>query len=40
MQFFLRTGFGESKQSYGGTLENPNFGLGQGNGAAPPDFRL
>ena len=38
MQFFLRTGFGKSKHSYGGTLANPNQGLGQGNGAAPPGF--
>jgi len=35
MHFFLRTGFGESKQSYGRTLVNPNQGLGQGNGAPP-----
>ena len=38
MQFFLRTGFGESQQSYGGTREHPIFGFGQGNGAAPPGF--
>ena len=40
MQFFLRTGFGESSQSYGGTAENPTMGYGQGNGAAPPAFAV
>ena len=40
MQFFLFTGFGESKQSYGGALVNPNQGLHQGNGAAPPGFAV
>jgi hypothetical protein len=34
MQFFLRTGFGESTQSYGGSIENPTLSLGQGNAAA------
>ncbi len=37
-QYFLRTGFGESSESFGGTPTNPNFGLGQGNGASPPSF--
>ena len=34
IQFFLQTGFGESKQTYGGTEDSPLFGLGMGNGAA------
>ena len=38
MQFCLKTGFGESDEFYGGTEEDPNSGLGQGNGAAPPGF--
>ena len=38
MQFFLRTGFGESKRSYGGSIESPTLGLGQGNAAAGPGF--
>jgi len=38
MQFFLRTGFGESARSYGGSSEHPTLGLGQGNAAAGPSF--
>jgi hypothetical protein len=38
MRFFLRTGYGDSERSYGGTLDDPLGGLGQGNGAAPPSF--
>jgi hypothetical protein len=38
MKFFLRTGFGDSKRSFGGTSSSPYGGLGQGNGAAPPAF--
>ena len=38
MQFCLRTGFGESKQTYGGSEDNPLVGSGQGNGGAPPAF--
>jgi hypothetical protein len=38
MKFYLRTGFGEATTPYGGTTANPTFGLGQGNGAAPPAF--
>jgi hypothetical protein len=38
MKFFLRTGFGNSKRSFGGTNSSPYGGLGQGNGAAPPAF--
>ena len=37
-QFFLRTGFGESARSYGGSSEHPTLGLGQGNAAAGPSF--
>ena len=35
MQFFLKTGFGLARTSYGGTRTNPFMGLVQGNGAAP-----
>jgi hypothetical protein len=34
MQFFLKTGFGMAKRSYGGTKQNPYMGLVQGSGAA------
>ncbi len=36
MRFFLRTGFGESKQSYGGTHEQQLASYGQGNAALGP----
>jgi hypothetical protein len=38
MRFFLRTGFGESKTSYGGPNEERLAGYGQGNTAAGPGF--
>jgi hypothetical protein len=38
MQYFLKTGFGESTGSYGGTTQSPNSGLGQGSDASPPGF--
>lgn len=38
MTFFLRTGYGVSQTGYGGTPEDPTFGLGQGNGMAPAGF--
>ena len=38
MRFFLRTGFGESTQSYGGTHEERLAGFGQGNAASGPGF--
>ncbi len=38
MRFYLRTGFGESKTSYGGTHEERFAGYGQVNVAAGPDF--
>jgi hypothetical protein len=38
MQYFLKTGFGESTDSYGGTSTSPNLGLRQGSGASPPGF--
>ena len=34
----LRTTFGLSKRSFGGTKTDPSMGLGQGNGMAPPGF--
>ncbi len=36
MQYVLKTGFGESSESVGGTALSPNSGLGQGSGASPP----
>jgi hypothetical protein len=36
MKFYLRTGFGESKTSYGGTHEEWLAGYGQGNATAGP----
>jgi hypothetical protein len=38
MRFFLGTGFGESKTSYGGTHEQQLAGYGQENAAAGPGF--
>ena len=38
MRFCLRTGFGESTGTYGGTIELPLAGPGQGNVGAPPLF--
>ena len=40
MKFYLRMGFGKATTPYGGTIANPTFGLGQGNGAAPPAFSV
>jgi hypothetical protein len=38
MQYVLKTGFGESAESYKGTDASPNLDLGQGSGASPPGF--
>ncbi len=38
MQYVLKTGFGESAESYGGTSPSPNSGLGQGSRASSPAF--
>ncbi len=38
MQYMLKTGFGESPETYGRTSTSPNLGLGQGSGASPPAF--
>jgi hypothetical protein len=38
MTFFLWTGYGISQTGYGGSAEDPTFGLGQGNGMAPSGF--
>jgi hypothetical protein len=40
MWFFLWTGFGESKQSYGGTQEEQLAGYGQVNAALGPGFMV
>jgi len=38
MNWYLKTAFGQSSTSFGGTTDDPSMGLGQGNGAAPPGF--
>ncbi len=38
MKYFLQTGFGESSQSYGGSMEDRMQGFGKGNAAAGPGF--
>ncbi len=38
MTWYLKTAFGQSKVSFGGTVLDPSMGLGQGNGAASPGF--
>ncbi len=38
MRIFLQTGFGESKDLYGGTHEERLAGYGQGNAASGPGF--
>ena len=38
MTWYLKTAFGQSKISSGGTALDPSMGLGQGNGAPPPSF--
>ncbi len=38
MTWYLKTAFGQSKISFGGTSLDPSMGLGQGNGAAPLSF--
>jgi hypothetical protein len=38
MQYVLKTGFGESMESYGSSANRPISGLGQGSGASPPAF--
>ncbi len=40
MRFYLHTGFGESKTSYGSTHEEQLAGYGQGNAAAGPGFTV
>ena len=38
MRFNLHTGYGESANTYGGSEEDRQLGLGQGNAAAGPEF--
>jgi hypothetical protein len=38
MHYVLKTGFGESTESYGSSANIPTSGLGQGSGASPPAF--
>jgi hypothetical protein len=40
MQYVLKTGFGESSKSFGGTTASPNSRLGLGSGASPPVFMV
>ncbi len=36
MTWYLKTAFGQSEISFGGTALDPSMGLGQGNGVPPP----
>jgi hypothetical protein len=38
MTFYLCTGYGVGQQGYGGSPDDPTFGLGQGNGMALSGF--
>ena len=38
MSWHLRTTFGQSETSFGGTTADPSMGIGQGSTAAPPSF--
>ena len=38
MSWHLRTTFGQSKTSFGGSTDDPSMGIGQGSTAAPPAF--
>jgi hypothetical protein len=38
MSWHLRTTFGQSKTSFGGSTDDPSMGIGQGSSAAPPAF--
>jgi hypothetical protein len=38
MTWYLKTAFGQSKTSFGGTALDPSMSLGQGDGAAPLGF--
>jgi len=38
IQFCLHTGVKESKEFHDKSLDDPTFGFGQGNDAAPPAF--
>jgi hypothetical protein len=38
LTWYLKTAFGQSKISFGGTALDSSMGLGQGNGVAPLGF--
>ena len=38
MNFWLRTAFGESSEAFGGTTDNPLYGISQGSGSAPTSY--
>jgi hypothetical protein len=38
MTWYPKTAFGQSKISFGGAALDPSIGLGQGNGATPPQL--
>merc|ERR1712018_1050030 len=38
MNFWLLTAYGESEVPFGGNIEKPCYGLGQGAGSAPPSY--
>ena len=38
MRFWLRTAFGDADESFGGTPDDPFYGISQGGGNAPPSY--
>ena len=38
MNFWLRTAFDESSEAFGGTTDNPFYGISQGSGSAPTSY--
>ena len=38
MNFWLRTAFGKSAEAFGGTTDNPFYGISQGSGSAPTSY--
>ena len=38
MSFWLRTAYGEDEQAFGGTPDDPFYGISQGAGSAPPTY--
>ena len=38
MNFWLKTAFGEADEPFGGSIDDPCYGIGQGAGSAPPTY--